>query len=217
MAFNQSIGTESSGDSDQSPASTAFVQQEIAANVTPAGAVMDFAGSSAPTGWFLCDGSTKDTTAEAALFAVIGYTYGGSGSSFNLPDYTGKVLVALDSGQTEFDALTDTGGAKTHALTAAETATKNHTHSGTTGTVSSNHYHTPAAGTYLSSTSGTVVSLGSGSSGRIINSTYAANTNTFSANHTHNFTSGNPNGGEADGSAHNNLQPYAVANKIIKA
>lgn len=39
----------------------------------------------------------------------------------------GKVLVGLDSGQTEFDTLLETGGAKTHTLTSAEMPS--HTHS----------------------------------------------------------------------------------------
>lgn len=38
----------------------------------------------------------------------------------------GKVLVGIDAGQTEFDTAEETGGAKTHALIAAELPT--HTH-----------------------------------------------------------------------------------------
>jgi microcystin-dependent protein len=36
-----------------------------------------------------CLGQSLSTTAYASLFAVLGYTYGGSGSSFNLPNVTG--------------------------------------------------------------------------------------------------------------------------------
>lgn len=39
----------------------------------------------------------------------------------------GKVLVGLDSTQTEFDTLLETGGAKTHTLTTAETPSHTHT------------------------------------------------------------------------------------------
>lgn len=49
----------------------------------------DFA---APTNWFLCDGASKDTTTYAALFAVIDYTYGGSGANFTLPTAAGYII-----------------------------------------------------------------------------------------------------------------------------
>lgn len=39
----------------------------------------------------------------------------------------GRVLVGLDSGQTEFDLVEETGGAKTHTLTVAEMPTHTHT------------------------------------------------------------------------------------------
>lgn len=56
----------------------------------PTGAVMAFAGSSAPEGWLVCDGSAVSRTTYADLFAVIGTTYGsGDGSTtFNLPNRT---------------------------------------------------------------------------------------------------------------------------------
>lgn len=40
----------------------------------------------------------------------------------------GRVVVGRDSGQTEFDTLGETGGAKTHTLTAAESGLPAHTH-----------------------------------------------------------------------------------------
>ena len=54
----------------------------------PVGIVQAFAGSSIPTGWLLCDGSAVSRTTYAALYAVIGTTYGaGNGSTtFNLPN-----------------------------------------------------------------------------------------------------------------------------------
>lgn len=60
------------------------------------GTVVAYAGSSVPTGWLLCDGSAGySTTTYAALFAAIGYTYGGSGASFSLPDYKESALVGV--------------------------------------------------------------------------------------------------------------------------
>ena len=57
--------------------------------LTP-GFIAPFAGSTAPDGWLICDGSAVSRTTYAALFAIIGTTYGaGDGNStFNLPNYT---------------------------------------------------------------------------------------------------------------------------------
>jgi hypothetical protein len=63
-----------------------------AAGVAP-GIVLDFAGGTAPVGFLLCDGQSYSTTNYAALFAVIGYTYGGSGASFQVPDCRGRTAV----------------------------------------------------------------------------------------------------------------------------
>ena len=54
----------------------------------PTGTVHAFAGSSAPSGYLICDGSAVSRTTYANLFAVIGTTYGaGNGTStFNLPN-----------------------------------------------------------------------------------------------------------------------------------
>jgi hypothetical protein len=52
------------------------------------GMVAAFAGTTAPEGWLVCDGSIVSRTDYADLFAQIGSTYGdGDGSTtFNLPD-----------------------------------------------------------------------------------------------------------------------------------
>jgi len=62
----------------------------------PAGAVIAFAGSSTPTGWLLCAGQSLLTASYAALFGAIGYTYGGSGANFNLPDLRGRAVAGKD-------------------------------------------------------------------------------------------------------------------------
>lgn len=52
------------------------------------GEMKAYAGSAAPDGWLLCDGTAVSRTTYAALFAVIGTTYGaGNGTTtFNVPD-----------------------------------------------------------------------------------------------------------------------------------
>jgi microcystin-dependent protein len=67
------------------------------------GVVKMYAGSSAPAGYLLCDGSSYSTSTYAALFSVIGYTFGGSGNNFNVPDMRGRVPIGVGTG-----AATDT-------------------------------------------------------------------------------------------------------------
>jgi len=83
----------------------------------PPGMMSAFAGTTAPSGWLICDGSAVSRATYAALFTVVGVTYGiGDGSTtFNIPNLKGRVPVGLDTGQTEFDALGKTGGAKVHS------------------------------------------------------------------------------------------------------
>lgn len=78
-----------SSDSSTKIPTTAWVQGAITAGVSssvPVGSTIAWAGNTtAPTGWLFCQGQGVSTTTYSALFAVIGYTYGGSGATFNLP------------------------------------------------------------------------------------------------------------------------------------
>ena len=58
----------------------------------PTGSLMPFAGTVAPDGWILCDGSAVSRSTYSNLFALVGEAYGpGDGSStFNLPDFTDR-------------------------------------------------------------------------------------------------------------------------------
>jgi microcystin-dependent protein len=80
----------------------------------PAGVISMYGGSTAPNGWLLCDGSAVSRTTYARLFSAIGTKYGaGNGSTtFNLPNFKGRVPVGLDSSQTEFNSLNKKGGSK---------------------------------------------------------------------------------------------------------
>lgn len=66
---------------------------------TPAGSIQIWGTSTAPTGFLLCDGSAVSRTTYAALFAVIGTTFGvGDGSTtFNLPNLKNRVPVGVDT------------------------------------------------------------------------------------------------------------------------
>lgn len=62
-------------------------------NVDDIGSVSAFAGNFSPRGWMVADGRALDSTQYDALFSKIGYAYGGSGSTFHLPDLRGRTIV----------------------------------------------------------------------------------------------------------------------------
>ena len=73
----------------------------LIASAIPSGAVMYFAGQTAPSGWLKANGAAVSRSTYAALFAAIGTTYGaGDGSStFNLPDLRGEFVRGWDDGR----------------------------------------------------------------------------------------------------------------------
>lgn len=195
--------------------------------------------NTAPDNWMLCDGSAISRTTYSDLFDIIGTTYGvGDGSStFNIPNLKGKVVVGRDSGQTEFDVLAETGGAKTHTLSTSEipshthgvtgvtvaTQSANHTHTFSDTSSSDAHTHTIGADQDVPSGSANYsVHRGSGSGGFQSNAstsdshshTVSGTTGNQSASHTHSLSGSTDSAGT--GGSHNNLQPYIVLNFIIK-
>lgn len=105
------------------------VQALIAAAV-PIGTLLDFGGPTAPSGYYLCDGSAKSRTTDAALFAVIGTAWGaGDGvTTFNVPDF--RRASSIGSGGTGTgvvgSATGAAGGAETHVMTVAELVQHSH-------------------------------------------------------------------------------------------
>ena len=71
------------------------------AGMIPSGAVMYFAGQTAPTGWLKANGAAVSRTLYAALFQAVGTTYGaGDGrTTFNLPDLRGEFIRGWDDGR----------------------------------------------------------------------------------------------------------------------
>ena len=113
----QSIGTIKSDATTTSTAVTAL-QTDMQTALPLLGEIRQFAGSTAPSKWLVCDGSAVSRTTYADLFAVIGTTYGtGDGSTtFNLPDFKGRTAI----GSSTSYALGTTGGEATHTLTVNE-------------------------------------------------------------------------------------------------
>lgn len=142
-----------------------YIQNRI---VKP-GTITAFGAASAPTGYLACDGAAVSRATYAALFAIIGTTWGaGDGSTtFNVPDLRGKFIVGKAAAGT-FATLAGAGGAETAAL-------PNHAHSVnlTTGTESgtatvaagavtvagANHTHAVSGNTGNPTTNPTIATL----------------------------------------------------------
>ena len=93
----------------------------------PAGTVIQSAAINAPNGWFECDGRLLNTLSYMDLFQAIGYTYGGSDASFNIPDIRGRVPVGAGTGSNLTGrALASMGGEERHTLSVNEMPS--HTH-----------------------------------------------------------------------------------------
>jgi microcystin-dependent protein len=186
----------------------------------PTGTVLDFAGSTAPNGYLLCYGQAVSRTTYAALFDVIGTAFGtGDGATtFNLPDYRGRVSAGLDnmggtaanrltglSGGVDGATLGNVGGAQSHTLVTAQMPPHNHTF---TGNPLPDHTHgvtIHAGGLLINNQPGT--SFGGGGVGGVTNigiQSASAGTPTGAISNT------------GSGQAHNNVQPTIMMNKIIK-
>lgn len=80
-----------------------YVDAQIpaATSLVPSGSVTLFAASTVPSGWLECNGAAVSRTTYAALFAIIGTTWGaGDGSTtFTLPDLRGEFVRGWDHGK----------------------------------------------------------------------------------------------------------------------
>lgn len=116
--------------------------------MVPTGSTQMFAGTTAPRGWLIADGSAVSRTQYSALFAVIGTLYGsGDGTTtFNLPDMRGVVVRGVDRGRGLDPARTqatyqgDLFASHTHTNTTTVGTAGVHTHSATVA-MSGGHSH----------------------------------------------------------------------------
>lgn len=179
------------------------------------GEIVDYGGTSAPTGWLLCFGQAVSRSTYSALFAITGTAFGvGDGSTtFNLPDLRGRITVGKDNmgGSTagritvaggNFDAtvLGAVGGAQNHTMLTAEMV--QHNHGGTSG-AGGNHTHTAlGGGSFVDNSGSSSISGGGAGLG------FAATTSS-SGTHTHTISN------EGSTTAFTILNPVQVVNKII--
>jgi microcystin-dependent protein len=100
------------------PYEIASPEAAVAADPVPTGAILPYGGSSAPTGFLLCDGSAVSRTTYAALFTAISTAFGaGDGSTtFNLPDLRGRFPIGKAAAGTG-SVLGGTGGTIDHVHT----------------------------------------------------------------------------------------------------
>jgi len=110
----------------------------------PSGTIWAYGGTTAPTGWVFCDGTSYATSAQAALHAAIGYRYGGTGANFNVPDLRNR--VARGAAATG-DAVTTTS---TDDVTIAANNLPTHNHSVGTLAVSNHDDHVHSQGGTIS-------------------------------------------------------------------
>lgn len=183
---------------------------------SPIGAIIDFAGDTAPAGWALCWGQQVFRASYPALFAVIGTKFGaGDGSTtFNLPDIRGRLTAGKDDmggfaagrlgAVAGFNAnasvLGATGGTETTTLTIAQMPA--HNHGGATSPAGAhNHFYDS-------------VSFGSAGNGLKADSgiapTFPTAVTSTVGDHAHVIAS------QGGGGAHSNVQPTIIFNKIIK-
>lgn len=93
------------------------------------GSIVLFPGSKLPEGYMFCNGQELNRVTYKELFNVIGTSYGeGDGeTTFNLPNYNGRVPVGLDTNDEEFNTLGKKTGEKEHTLTVNEMPSHDHT------------------------------------------------------------------------------------------
>lgn len=158
-------------------------------NPIPVGLIHPFASATIPAGYLLCDGTSILTADYPELFGVIGYSFGGSGSDFLLPDLVDRTVI----GSSGTFAFGDVGGTSEETLDVSQIPS--HTH------VDSGHTHTIPLVTSAPAQAG-VGFIGDATVPILTN-----NTGSSSAN--------NQNTG-GDG-AHNNMQPFMSLTYMIYA
>ena len=175
--------------------------------LSPVGHMVPYGGSAAPTGWLICDGSSKLRTDYPDLFTAIGTAYGTADSThFNIPDGRLKIPVGKTAAGTA-SVLGSYGGSKD-----AIVGTHSHNHSHVVSGDGA-HNHSVNGGDFglslaVKSPGSTLGLVGGGTSGTSYTSLDTGGT------HSHTVGSDNSPGGvdPTDG----NLPPYLVANWIIR-
>lgn len=165
------------------------------------GIVKLFAGNFAPRNWAICDGSLLSIAQNSAVFAILGTTYGGNGTTtFALPDLRGRAAIGFGQGP-GLQAYTQGQGGGTEQVTLLNGQLPAHNHSlaASTGTGTANS----PTNTLLATTTGTT----SGGEGVAVNS-YSNGTANTALNPTSIGMAGN-------NQPHENRPPFLTLTYII--
>lgn len=130
---------------------------------------------------------------------------------------SGRVLVGLDSGDTDFDVVEETGGSKTHTLVTNEIPSHNHTQDSHNHTQDS-HNHTQNSHSHVltelrdatTGSASTNIALSNDASSTLGTKTTASTTATNQATTATNQATTATNQATGGAGAHNNVQPYFV-------
>lgn len=84
-------------------------------------------GNPAPAGWLPCDGRSLQINQYAALYSLLGNAFGGTATTFNLPDMRGRVAVSQGvNAQGKIYTRGKAGGAEAVTLAAEQMPPHNH-------------------------------------------------------------------------------------------
>lgn len=187
-------------------------------NCSLLGEIKIYAGLTAPNGWLICDGSEQLISKYSGLYAIIGNTYGSASDNahFKLPDLRGRVPIGVSGGHT----LASSGGEETHVLTPRETATKNHSHTinhkhGFTQPKIPDHKHGIPGKWSTGSGSTTAYTTSANRTGVARNTSTDGGGGSCTGGDVNQYNGSSGGQTEANGSAHNNMQPFLTLNYII--
>lgn len=153
----------------------------------------------APRGWALCQGQTLPIAQNAALYSLLGTTYGGDGrTTFNLPDLRGRAIVnpGQGVGLSRYQ-IGQQAGTESVTLNLSQMPAHTHSFSGNLAVSIANGNSNAAASDFLASSSQNQYAEEAGAG------TMAAGMITGTAA---------PVG---NGQAHDNRQPYLALNYVI--